>query len=318
MKYLNIKLAFISALFIASSMSQLVRAQSDSTQAEEDVLFENKKVKVTMTKKRLMEDSTQREERRIVIEDEDGEKEEIIIRDKNTVVITDEDKEVVLLGVEEPDDKPDKPKFIEVDGMSFDIGINNWLTRDNSFDIEAPYSDMRANNVRSINLGWQILTAGLNVSKEKLWLITGVGIEYNNYRFDNDIDLNRNEDQLVVTNSDLNYSKNKLVSQYLSVPLGVHFKSNPDEDDESFDIEAGVQLGYLIGSHQKQKWDDGNTQKRKLRGDYQFQDTRLGYYARIGFGNFNLYAKYYPGSAFKDARGPEVSTVCAGLTINAF
>lgn len=316
MKALLNRFLWIFALIIALIQSLPSLAQTDTLAEEQEVLFENKQMKVTMVKKKLPGDSiSTEEERRIVVENEDGSREEIVLRKKSTEgetswSILDEDFD--------ENDEIDEPKTFRVELMSFDIGLNNWLNDNGSFDMQSPYEDMRASNIRSINFGWNIVNAGLNISREKVWLMTGVGIEYNNYRFDRDIDLSRNTDFLEITTSETNYLKNKLVSQYLSVPLGLHFKSNPDDEDESFDIEAGVQFGYLIGSHQKQKWDDGDRQKRKLRGDYHFSDTRMGYYARLGFGGFDIYAKYYPGASFKVGQGPQSSTVCAGITLNAF
>lgn len=316
MKALLNRFLWIFALIIALIQSLPSLAQTDTLAEEQEVLFENKQMKVTMVKKKLPGDSiSTEEERRIVVENEDGSREEIVLRKKSTEgetswSILDEDFD--------ENDEIDEPKTFRVELMSFDIGLNNWLNDNGSFDMQSPYEDMRASNIRSINFSWNIVNAGLNISREKVWLMTGVGIEYNNYRFDRDIDLSRNTDFLEITTSETNYLKNKLVSQYLSVPLGLHFKSNPDDEDESFDIEAGVQFGYLIGSHQKQKWDDGDRQKRKLRGDYHFSDTRMGYYARLGFGGFDIYAKYYPGASFKVGQGPQSSTVCAGITLNAF
>lgn len=316
MKALLNRFLWIFALIIALIQSLPSLAQTDTLAEEQEVLFENKQMKVTMVKKKLPGDSiSTAEERRIVVENEDGSREEIVLRKKSSEgetswTILDEDFD--------ENDEIDEPKTFRVELMSFDIGLNNWLNDNGSFDMQSPYEDMRASNIRSINFGWNIVNAGLNISREKVWLMTGVGIEYNNYRFDRDIDLSRNTDFLEITTSETNYLKNKLVSQYLSVPLGLHFKSNPDDEDESFDIEAGVQFGYLIGSHQKQKWDDGDRQKRKLRGDYHFSDTRMGYYARLGFGGFDIYAKYYPGASFKVGQGPQSSTVCAGITLNAF
>lgn len=295
-----------------------LQAQTDSTSEKQETLFENKQVKVTMIKKKLPGDSlTINEERRIIVENEDGSKEEIVLLKKSS---EGETSWALQDQAENEQEQPetDEPKLFKVELMSFDIGLNNWLNNNGGFDLPAPYEDMRASNIRSINFGWNIVNAGLNISNEKLWLMTGVGIEYNNYRFDQEIDLSRNTEQLEIVKAEYNYLKNKLVSQYLSVPFGLRFKSNPDDEDESFDLEAGVQLGYLIGSHQKQKWDDGDKQKRKLRGDYHFNDTRMGYYARIGFGGFDIYAKYYPAATFKPERGPQSATVCAGITINGF
>jgi len=115
---------------------------------------------------------------------------------------------------------------------------------------------------------------------------------------------------------DLNYKRNKITSKYATVPLMLNFKSNPNDDDKSLKLEAGVQADYLIGSHQKQKWGEGNEkEKKKIKGDYGFEDYRIEYVAQFGYGDLVIYGKYYPTNTFKTERGPSVNTACVGMVI---
>lgn len=326
---------------VCMTLAFAASAQSDTSSGDKEIVYENKQVKLIVVKKKTPKDSLGNEDRRIEIENHDGSKEEIILRRNDEkgmelIVVQEspdstvktrefnpESVRVELESVEmleEPTDseEDDDLKNFKVEANGFDIGLNNFRQDNGSFDLPEPWGDMRANNARSINFAWNIVQTGMALGTQKLWLISGVGIEYNNYRFDQDIDLNRGGNVLSYDLSDINYSKNKLVSQYLSVPLALKFKSNPRDEDKSFDLETGVQLGYLIGAHQKQKWDDGRTQKRKIRGDYQFSDTRFGVYARLGYGGSSIYVKYYPTPVFKENRGPDTHTVAMGVSINAF
>lgn len=330
----------MTALLFAVALPAI--SQSDSSASDKEIVYENKQVKLIVVKKKSPKDSLGNEDRKIEIENHDGSKEEIILRRNNEKgmelivvqeapdssikkrAINPESVRVELESVEmiedpeEAIDEDSEPKSFKVVGNSFDIGLNNFRQDNGSFDLPDPWGDMRANNARSINFAWNIVQAGFALGTPNLWILSGVGIEYNNYRFDQDIDLNRGGNVLTYDISDINYSKNKLVSQYLSVPVALKFKSNPRDEEESFDLETGIQLGYLIGAHQKQKWDDGKTQKRKVRGDYHFNDTRFGVYARLGYGGSSIYVKYYPTPVFKENRGPETHTVAVGLSINAF
>jgi uncharacterized protein involved in tellurium resistance len=213
---------------------------------------------------------------------------------------------------------PKKPKLVETKGMIMELGLNNYL-HDGSLEPSSPYKAMEADKARSINFNLGIVQQGLNLVKGKLRLVYGVGIEFNNYRFIDDIDLNADSRPLEIKeNTEINYKKNKLVTQYLTAPLMLNYKSNPNHSDESFNFSAGVVAGYLIGSHQKQKWEANGTEKRKIRDDFNLSDFRYGYAVSFGYGDFNLYAKYYPSPVFKDNRGPALNTVAAGIVINAF
>lgn len=117
----------------------------------------------------------------------------------------------------------------------------------------------------------------------------------------------------------LNYKRNKVTSKYATIPLMLNFKSNPEDDDKSLKLAAGIQAGYLIGAHQKQKWGEGNKkEKRKEKGDYGFEDYRIGYVAQFGYGDLVIYGKYYPTNTFKKDRRPSVNTACVGLVLTPF
>ena len=228
-------------------------------------------------------------------------------------------KMVVIKEYEEEDTEVcDAPKFVETSFMVMDWGINNWVSN-NSVDVPAPFEDMKLENV-SVNFHLGIVQQGVNLVKGHLRFVYGIGIEYNNYSFKEGVTITPDSKPLEYNVDDvLNYKKNKVVSRYATVPLMLNFKSKPGDDDNSFKVAAGIQAGYLIGSHQKQKWGEGNKkEKKKVRGDYGFADYRLGYVAQFGYGDLVIYGKYYPTNTFKSGRGPEVNTACVGLVLTPF
>lgn len=242
-----------------------------------------------------------------VAEAEDNEKKVM----KRHIVIDGED--VVELS------KKKKPKLVETSWNVMELGLNELLTP-NGADLPAEYAGMKIIPAKSINFHWGIVQQGINIGGGKLRLLYGLGIDFNNYRFEEDIDLVKGSNPLEYTvNDERNYKKNKLVSQYLTMPLMLNFKSNPQNENKSLNIAAGVHGGYLIQSHQKQKWhEDGSKEKRKIRGDYNFNQYRLGYALQFGYGDVNIYARYYPDPTFKDKKGPEVNTAAVGIVIMPF
>jgi len=216
------------------------------------------------------------------------------------------------------DDKT-RVKTVQQSWFVMDLGWNVWLT-DNTFDLPEEYNDMELDRGASANFHLGIIQQGVNLYKGRLRFVYGIGIEYNNYRFKKDVDLIDDSKPLDFTiNSDRNYKKNKLVSQYATMPLMLNYKTKDDEDHEAFKLSAGVQLGYLIGSHTKQKWgEDGRKEKSKNKGDYSFQDYRIGYVVQFGYGDFNIFGKYYPTEVFKSGQGPVANTACLGLVLTPF
>jgi hypothetical protein len=85
------------------------------------------------------------------------------------------------------------------------------------------------------------------------------------------------------------FSKNKLVANYLTVPLMVNINTNPSKVKKGFQISAGVSGGYLIGARQKQK---GATGMDKNKTDFNFEQFKLAYVGELGLGPVKLYGSY--------------------------
>lgn len=266
-------------------------AQTDST---EPVIIDSKKFRIVIYEKETNEDSTDIKIEKVL------------------------DKIQIEKVVEIEPNIPLPPKTVETEWHVLELGLNN-IVHGSSFEMPAAYRNMELSPAKSINFHWGILQQGINLYQGKWRLLYGVGIEYNNYRFVKNVDLVRDSDPLDdEINTTREYKKNKLVTQYVTVPLMLVYKSKPNDKDHSFRFSAGVQAGYLIGAHQKQKWEQDGKEKRKVRDDFNLSDYRFGYVVQVGYAGFNIYAKYYPTPMFQDNRGPEGNTAAAGLVINPF
>jgi hypothetical protein len=207
--------------------------------------------------------------------------------------------------------------FIETSWSNFHLGLNNLLNRDGKLEPEpgSKYGEMKISPANSINFQWDIVTQAMNIYQGKVRLVYGVGIDYNNYRFQENITLNTDSMRLMVTEDGINYDKNKLVTQHLNVPVMLNFKLSPKGTEDDVYISAGANFGYLIGSHQKQVWDDNGKKKSKVRDDYSLEQFRVGYEVQFGYKNIVLFGKYFSNSMFKANQGPELRTVSAGILI---
>ncbi|MCB9250947.1 MAG: outer membrane beta-barrel protein [Flavobacteriales bacterium] len=296
---------------LALLLANMLMAQSDTLKVKKTKTIEGKKMKITVDT-RIVEkdgrteiitttDSIRLDEDNMEINDKEGEKivrqERIIIDEKRTG---------------SPYQKNQTHWF------NFDLGFNLFLN-DGSLDMPEGYKDLKLENGKGANFNLRLFEQNIDIIEKRLFLVYGIGFDWNNYRFKNNIDLLKDSAVLSYTvNPDINYKKNKLVSTYLTVPVLIKFRGNENKHGDALEVAAGVQMGYLLKTHQKQKWEDNGNTKRKVKGDYNLDELRLGYSLYFGYGDVLFYAKYYPESAFKKSQGPNVNTLSFGIAFNGF
>jgi hypothetical protein len=77
----------------------------------------------------------------------------------------------------------------------------------------------------------------------------------------------------------------------------LNFRTNPNYSDKGLSFSAGVSVGYLYSSRNKQKSDERG--KLKNRGDYDLEKWKFSYIAELGLGPAHLYGSYSPNSIFE-------------------
>ncbi len=271
-------------------------------------------------------------EERIII---DGKKGKVVVREK--VILKDYDGNVDSSMMHEgnwPDsmerqieiehtffhDDPEKAEYelVTTDWFNMQIGLNNMLNANDQLEMPTGFENMEVSTGKSINFQIHFVQQALNIYRDNIRLVYGLGLDINNYRFDNDVILGYDSIGALMAelDTDTEYKKNKLVTQYLTVPLMLNLKLGRD-DDKSFKISFGPNFGYLLTSHQKLKWSENGRQKSKIKEDYNLEKFRVGYELQFGYGPFVLFGKYYPNSMFKQDQGPDLRTVSAGILIGS-
>jgi hypothetical protein len=235
---------------------------------------------------------------------------------------------MIILKKGEPEDKKrvtvtignhrrHKESNISTSSLIFDIGFSNWTDKTNyaqaQNDKNLVGSDWSANDfklktVKSVNVNIWFFMQRMNLIKHYVNLKYGLGLELNNYRFKNDISFNEggpnpfNPSQIIshpfVFRDSVNLSKNKLAADYVTIPLMLNFRTNPNYSDKGISISAGVSMGYLYSSRNKQKSDARG--KERNRGDYDLEQWKFSYVGELGLGPVHLYGSYSPESIFKN------------------
>jgi Outer membrane protein beta-barrel domain len=169
-------------------------------------------------------------------------------------------------------------------------------------------NDFKLRAGKSVNVNVWIFMQRLNMIKHHVNLKYGLGLELNNYRYRTISPLSYKEGgQVPYTNTQTNapfifrdsveFSKNKLAADYLTVPLMLNFTTNPNSKKKGLSISAGISAGYLYSQRNKQK--SSARGKDINKGDYDLERFKLSYVGEVGVGPVRFYGSYSPKSIYK-------------------
>lgn len=172
---------------------------------------------------------------------------------------------------------------------------------------------------KSINVAVNIYEQNFNLIEENFGLTTGLGIEWNNYRFRDNVSIDLNDDDgltgILNDEEGVNYIKSKMVTTYLTLPVMFELQTNSMSKINSFHLGVGVLSGLRLGTHTKFVYDNGDKETDKERGASSMNPFKLDLMARIGWGKINLYGKYALTTLFKDGKGPELYPFSVGISL---
>lgn len=230
-----------------------------------------------------------------------------------------------------------------------DLGVNTLLGPDGDSDLDAEDDFMQIDNSRSRFFAINFMEQKIEFGSHHAGLLTGLGLEWCNYRLENNDMLTYNADSVYgVPVESPEFRKNKLRQTGLRVPLMLEFNTKrakmptreellaaardtarvlrKDENGpfdfnnrKNFHIAVGVVGSWYFETMYKVKYQqDGETRKERDSGDYHLLPYRLAAAVRIGYGSLNLFAEYALTPLFKDGKGPELSPLNIGITIIGF
>jgi hypothetical protein len=150
-------------------------------------------------------------------------------------------------------------------------------------------------NFKSTNVNIWVFMQRLNMIKHVVNLKYGMGVELNNYRYTENIRFQKTSMPMVIMDS-INYRKNKLAADYITVPMMLNFDLTPNRR-HGFGFSAGASVGYLYSSRQKTKSSEFG--KKKFRDDFELDKWKVSYVAEITLGPVRLYGSYATKSMFK-------------------
>lgn len=197
---------------------------------------------------------------------------------------------------------PKKLKNMETNWWTLDLGFANYHDKSpmiywtmdalpNNLSIyPGPLSSksFSLNNKKSSNVNIWVVQQKLNLYKHKINLKYGVGVEMFNFRFEKPISF-REDITDFVKYDDVVFSKNKLLVKYLTIPVQINFKPNPNLK-KGFYASVGMSAGYLMNAKNKQI--SAERGKEKFEGNFNLNDWRVATIGELGVGSIRLYGSY--------------------------
>jgi hypothetical protein len=166
-------------------------------------------------------------------------------------------------------------------------GLATFAPRDASEPLTP--SEFRLITGKSINFNIWLFQQRLNITKHKLNLLYALGLEMNNYRYARSVTYLPGYPTQIIRDS-VEFSKNKLFAEYISVPVMLNFNSNPARPNRAFQASLGVSGGYLLKSRTKQVSEERG--KVRKTDDFNLNKWRFGLTSELGYGPVKLYANF--------------------------
>lgn len=262
-----------------------------------------------------------------VVVEEDGKYTKVSAAGINIEVI-DDDSTVVTVGnkslvVDEKGNvsyKKGKREKFNGHWAGVDLGVNGYV--DNNFNIAMPagYDFLDLSYEKSIDVGINFFEQDFNLVNNKFGVVTGLGLRWNNYRFDDRQLVLVNDSALIYgyTDNTTNWKKSKVVNNYLTLPLLFEYQTNPNANVNSFHIAAGMILGWRFRTWTKMMEKDDERNVTKDRESFHMSPFKYDVTARIGWGVLNLYGTYSLNTLFKSGEGPELYPFAIGLSFSGW
>ncbi|MDO9510633.1 MAG: DUF2807 domain-containing protein [Bacteroidales bacterium] len=220
----------------------------------------------------------------------------------------------------------------------FELSLNGYLNNDMNMDFGAADRYLDLYMPKSIGVYLNLFEQNVKLDPSgNFGFITGLGIEWHNYRFDNSVWLDNTRDTLRGYIMDgVKIKKNKLVVSYLTLPLIFEWQHKGPGSLNDYHFGVGAIIGARIGSHTKVVYDEQEKEfnlldpatnqiiatrisprdeTEKVYDDFHLNPFKVDATLRIGWGHINLFGTYSLTTLFSKNKGPELYPFAVGITL---
>ncbi len=188
-----------------------------------------------------------------------------------------------------------KPSNLTTNWWILDLGFANYNDESNYVTAAASgfvapginEDDLKLRSGKSRNANVWFFMQKLNIAGHVLNLKYGMGLELNNYSFEN-TKLAFAKNPTVISEGTDDFKKVKLAADYLTVPIMLNINFTPNRK-RGFGISGGISAGYLYSARYKTK-DGGDV--HKIKNDFDLERFKLSYIGELAMGPVRLYGSY--------------------------
>jgi len=176
---------------------------------------------------------------------------------------------------------------------------------------------MSLNQSKSWTFSLNFAEVNIGIVKKYIGITSGLGLQFNNYRFNSNNRLIGDSAKLTYFTDTLKYKKDKLVATYLTLPLLLEFQLPLNHKEDWLHLSVGVVGALRVGTHTKQVFNlNGNDNKEKQRDDFHLSPFQYGLTARLGYDNMGVFVNYSLSALLKNGEGPELYPWSAGISFS--
>lgn len=200
-----------------------------------------------------------------------------------------------------------------------EVGFNNYLNSEKSFNLEGSDEFMNLKTFRSRVVNINFLEFNIPLYKKTFGITTGSGLEINNFCFSRNIRLLTDSVHLFYqTDTVRKFIKTKLTAIYLAFPILFEFQSLVGKKNKPVYFSIGAVGEICIDSYTqllfKENIDDYSREiKYRVRDNYYLSPYRYGLTARVGYRFFKLFVNYSLTPLFFKGYAPELYPLSIGI-----
>jgi len=181
-----------------------------------------------------------------------------------------------------------------------ELGVNNYVTDDYSLTLPADINYMTLHTAKSRNASLNFGQLSMGLSRH-VGFVTGLSVSWNNYMFDGDNNIRKDEaGHIVILDPGESLKKSKIGTFHFRIPLLLEFQIPTDH--QRLNVSMGPIGAIKLGSYSVMRFADDH--KVKSDDDFNLNLLRYGATARIGYENFNVFGTYWLTPMFKTNLGP--------------
>ncbi len=198
-------------------------------------------------------------------------------------------------------------------GITFtrlDIGFSR-LIDNGSFTLSPENDFLDYKGSKTSTISFDVLYFGYRFNPNFKVYIAG-GFDWTLIRLKNNYTIVPNSRELTYIDEGVNFSKNRLSSSYVHIPLNFELRTKENDKGKRFYFVFGPEVSFLLNGKVKQISDERG--KEKIRDDYNFQPVRLGGTVRLGYGGIGIFTKYAFNDMFDTTAQKGLKNMSFGIT----